>query len=100
MKKLVLAWLVSTLSFSSVNAPIAYAEETAYHPSRVYYGGNVPANTFYGYVTGQTTTFYHEYIPGYGYNHGGITIHYNGYATYPHGRRWQRSWPSAPAASW
>lgn len=81
---------------------MAHADGTAYsyYAAPGYYGGYARTNPFYGYVLGQTTTFYHEYVPGDGYRHGGITINYNGYAPYPHGRRWQRPWPSAPAASW
>ena len=105
MKKAALSFAIAILSLSSVTAPTAYANGTGdgYYGALAYHRGRAPANAFYGYVAGQTTTFYNGYVPGYGYVALGSTITpYNGYAPYPYSRSgwWQRPVPSAPAAWW
>jgi hypothetical protein len=103
MKKVALASAIATLGLSSAMAPPVYANGTGYSygGAPAYYGGHAPAKLFYGYVPGQTTTFYSGYVPGYGYTRGSTTIYYNGYAPYPYGGGdWWWPRPAAPTASW
>jgi len=103
MKKVTLSLAIAILGVGSVAAPAAYANGDGDGHYRVpaYYRGHAPARIFYGYVPGQTTTFYSGYVPGYGYTRGSTTIYYNGYAPYPYGGGdWWWPRPAAPTASW
>ena len=105
MKVVSLALAIATFGLSSMIVQNAYANGSSYlhHGALRYYGGHAPVRTFYGYVPGQTTTFYHGYVPGFvGQTTVGSDVYYNGYAPYPYSRSrwWQRPWPSAPAAWW
>jgi hypothetical protein len=105
MKKITVSLAMAILGLGSVMAPAAYANGNGerYYRVSAYHRGHAPARIVYGYVPGQTTTFYNAYVPGYEYATTGSSITaYNAYAPYPYGRSrwWQRPWPSAPAVWW
>jgi len=97
MKRVASAIVLATLGLNSVTASAAYADGYSYYGAPAKH--RAPANMLYGYVPGETTTFFN--VVGYGYTHGGSTVRYNGYVPYPYGGRWwQRPWPSGPVVWW